>query len=358
MDVHQDDCLKESDNIQNELCKGHEGEESKELVDDFHRASTENVPSLASEITVNIEQDCFVEKDSLDGSPNSRRSFTQEEDDSGISIVDENDIPHESSMSNNGHFEAKKEFQVEKKNEDTIGEMKCAESNSIQRTNSEKTMYNSENEIKYQSKSSECEVKYLKPNGLELKYTKSNYYESEDTSVGWQTRQKRMSKKRHDRGSERMSYYNDTNSSESHNRSNHKESTPRRSTSKSKDRNLGRTDKTDSYSKVAERHVEERYKEKNAWNNRRSEDSDVHESFKRSGRRGGQAGKKSDNKYTKNGGNREKYSEFEKHENETAQNTKQQLQPSVFTYRDALLKAESKGWLNMVLLFACTLRDK
>ena len=329
--------MQESNDIQNETescTQGHElFEESKELGEDIQGSLTKTIPTLETTITVNIEQDCFVEKDSLDGSPHSRRSFTQEEDDSGISIVDENDIVHESSMSNSGHFEVKKE--LEKKNEDSLLEMdKSAQ-------NSEKmTCEDPEPELKYQTKSNECEVRCVKSNDPESKYTKSNCYENEESTTGWQTRQKRMSKKRHDRGSERMGYRNDTNSTE---RLNHKDSMPRRSASKNKERNLGRSDKADTYSKVVERHVEDKYKEKNAWSNRWAEDNEVYESPKRSGRRGGQAGKKSDNtKYTRNGGNKEKYSDFEKLENQT-QNTKPQPQPNVFTYRDALLKPESKG---------------
>ncbi len=310
-----------------------EVEENEELEKDVRSGSKKNSSNLEAAITVSLERDCLAEKDSLDGSPNSRRSFTQEEDDSGISIVDENDIVHESSITNGGHFETKNEFQVEKKNEESLVETNHSVGSSAQRTHSEKTTCNSEPELKY-TKSHESEIKY----------TKSNSYESEDTSIGWQTRHKRMSKKRHDREPERMSHHSDTNSTESHG-PNHKESTPRRSGSKNKERHQGKTEKADSYSKVAERHTEDRCKEKNAWSSRRAEDSENYETPRRSSRRGGQTGKKTDGRHAKNGSNKERYSDVGKHENQL-QNTKPQLQASVFSYRDALLKDGSKSKSN------------
>ena len=290
--------------------------------------SVENCSSTSeTSIAVNLERDCLVEKDSLDGSPHSRRSFTQEEDDSGISIVDENDIVQESSM-NGGNFEAKKYY--EKRNEEKSVEINNTAS--TQRTYLEKKACNSEPGIKY-SKSNGSEL----INQSEIKHTKPNWCDGEDTSIGWQTRQKRMSKKRHDKEFERTGYYNDSNFTDSY-KSNHKESTPRRSASRNKDRSKTEN-KAESYSKTAEPYPEDRYKEKNAWTGRRGEDSDIHESPRRSGRRGGQAGKKSENKYTKN---KEKNSD-DKHQNAVQHAKPQQQQPTVFSYRDALLKDDSKG---------------
>ncbi|CAB3983962.1 Hypothetical predicted protein [Paramuricea clavata] len=332
-EVCEENCLQESENIQNENELGKEDGEFFEAYEVEDSEGRENdVRSSLEKNGSTLERDS-AEKDSLDGSPHSRRSFTQEEDDSGISTVDENDIVQEATMTNGGHFEAKKE-QIENKTEGSFVEMNHSGNSPTQRASAKKKTCNSEPELKRFT--NESDIKYTQSNESEMKYTKSNCYESEETSIGWQTRHKRMSKRRYDRESERMGYYNDT--TENH-RSNHKESTPRRSASKNKDRNQGKLDRSETYSKVADRHVEERSKEKNAWGNRRGEDSEIHESPKRSSRRGGQAGKKSDSKYTRNG-NKEKYSDLEKHENQV-QNTKPQLQASVFSYRDALLKAGS-----------------
>ena len=286
--------------------------------------------SSNAETLSNLERDCAVEKDSLDGSPHSRRSFTQEEDDSGISIVDENDV-QESSM-NSGHYEARKSAET-------------SQTAPTQRTNSEKKLCNFEAGIKYTTKSSGSELMHTQTNQPEMRYTKPNWGDGEDTSIGWQTRQKRMSKKRYDKEFERTGYYNENNFTDGH-KSNHRESMPRRSTSRNKDRGKTENNKAVSYnSKLLERYPEDSHKEKNMWTSRRGEDREVYESPRRSNRRGAQAGKKSDSKYTKN---KEKNSDGGDKQQNQLQSTKPQHQPTVFSYRDALLKDDSKGTVAII----------
>ncbi|XP_028400525.1 uncharacterized protein LOC114523710 isoform X2 [Dendronephthya gigantea] len=303
---------------------------------------------LDPDVKVNLERGSS-EKDSLDGSPHSRRSFIQEEDDSGISMVDESDIVQEATMTNGHHFEAKKEckFQVENDKKD-VNELLEGSHDDAQNkrtdtsTRAEKKTCNSEPESKdtksnqNYGKLNEADGKYTRSNEeQEMKCKKSNSFENEqDSTVGWQTSHKRMSRKRQEKEYERMQYGNDNNCTE--NRVNPRETTSRRSSGKNK----GRLEKSDEYSRTADKHSDDRGREKGAWTSKRGDENDFHESPKRSGRRGPLASRKSESKYAKNAG-RERNGD--KHTGKTesgAQNAKPA--PSVFSYRDALLKVGSK----------------
>ena len=335
-------------------------EEAKELFERKQNEKQENKNpevisgedglDLETDVKVNLERE-NSEKDSLDGSPRSRRSFIQqEEDDSGISMVDENDILQEATITNSHHFEAKKEckFQVENDKKDDNKLLEGSHSGTRNKRTetspqAEKKTFNSEPELKdtkpnqNYGKLNQPDGKYTRSSGEhEIKYKKSSNFESEqDSSIGWQTSHKRMSRKRQGKEYERMQYVDDSNCTES--RVNPRETTSRRSTA----RNKGRLEKADEYSKTAERHSNERGREKGAWTNKRGDESDSHESPKRSARRGALPSRKSESKYTKSTG-REKYGEKNAGKTDSAvQNAKPPA--NVFSYRDALLKAGSKG---------------
>lgn len=332
LESKNNESVKHNQGAENEELSKCEVGEGNEDVEGAEIAVRSTVTRGSNDITENV--DFSVEKDSLDGSPHSRRSFTQEEDDSGISLVDENDIVQESSLSNVGHFEGKKEHQVEKNGEEISY---TSDVRSTERTNSEK-MCDSKAEC------NEFGLTFSEPNESEPNCSKSSEsrgnlsassgFES-NRSIEWQTRHKRASKK--NREFEKTGYcHQGTNSSERS--SSDKE--PRRSGLKSK----GSQGRTESYSKVADKNAEDRHhKERNFCGNSWAEDVEIRGSPKRSGRRAALAGKKSDNKYTKNG-SKEKHSDLEKH-HAKVQSAKVNLlqQPSVFSYRDALLKAGSKG---------------
>lgn len=261
------------------------------------------------------------EKDSLDGSPSSRNSFVQEEEDSGISTVEENDISRDSPIAMNDH-------------DSGDGKM---EDKSNQRV---------------YSKSPTISEKRTCSSPPEPKFACSNFHDTEEAGVGWQTRYKRIGRKPNLKNDRRSNFCD--KESYGQNGRNDSQDAPQRSFRGAKIRERNTT-KVEKIKRNGNRYPDdlERNREINGWTNKKSEDDELFEPssatyMKRPSRRGGSlpyGGKKTEGRWAKNS-SREKYGEAESGRQEHAlgyNSSSGTSQSSVFSYRDALLKASSKG---------------
>lgn len=302
-----------TENLDSETKDAYSMDDTKEIT-----SQKEGESHLIEELTCSSN-----EKDSLDGSPSSRNSFVQEEEDSGISTVEENDISQDSLIAMDDH--------------DGCGDGKLKDKSS-------QRVY---------PKSPTTSEKRTCSSPPEPKFACSNFHDTEEAGVGWQTRYKRIGRKPNLKNDRRSN----TCDKESYGQNGRNDSrdVPQRvfRGGKIKERNITKVEK---FKRNGNRYPDdsERNRDINGWTNKKSEDDEIFEHssaayMKRPSRRGGSlpyGGKKNEGRWPKNS-SREKHSEAEstgsRQEHALGHNSSGTSQSSVFSYRDALLKANSKG---------------
>ena len=288
--------------------------------------------SIEEKLTQSDTDKVNSEMKSLDGSPSIRSNFLQEDDDSGISMVQENDVNHDSK---------------------TIFNDKNSRDGKVEHRSNLKV--HSEN---YTQRPGTISEKRNRPSQSESKYSYSNFREAED-SIGWQTRYKRIGRKRNEKDFERRLNFNDTDGYGQIERSSNQDfSRKALREGRNKDKNI-RMEKIKSLNKTGEKLTDghEKGRDNSICGSRKNEDSEINELTslpvsKWTGRRGGSSPngvKKMEGRWTKNSF-KDNYSETENREELTLRNSPSAtMQPNGFSYRDALLKEGAKGKIAKIL---------